>query len=322
MFHCLVFGCGSAYHYRKTKLNYEHLNIIAILDNCQSKWGTYLDEMLIDNPANVHKYQFDYILIMSSYYKEITDQLMQLGVDRSKIIPLSAIINSEVGNGRLTISNQYIRYDDGYRYGIEVGGANNPIKIWDQRVVVKQVDYCDHSLLDDFFSQYSLVKVDIIDDGEKLETFEDNSLDFIVSCHMIEHCRNPIGTIRNFISKLRSKGLIFMAIPDKRYTFDSHRELTTWEHLLLDDERPDRERDKIHYYDKEVPLLSDAELDAMNKSIELDERIHFHVWDANSFIEFIYETKKYLGESFTIEQVGNVNNGEGSNELICVLKKK
>ena len=320
MYRCLVFGSGSAYLYRKFNINYKFVQIIAILDNDQLKWGTRLDGILIDKPNNIYNYEFDYILIASSYYIEIQQQLITLGIGKEKIIPFYAFVNP--GHlGRLSVSNHYIKYDSGYRYGIEVGGANNPIEILDQRVVVKQVDYCDHSLIEDCFSGMTLVKVDIIDDGERLDTIADNSLDFIVACHMLEHCRNPIGTIRNFIQKLRQDGLIILAIPDKRFTFDINREVTQVDHLLLDDIDPSRERDKVHYFDKEVNLLSEEELKFIQKSMEMDERIHFHVWDPNYFIQFICETKKYLKDSFSIEQVGSINNGEGSNEILCILKK-
>ena len=65
-----------------------------------------------------------------------------------------------------------------------------------------------------------LVKVDIVDDGEKLSSFPDGQLDFIIANHMIEHTANPLGTIRNHLRKIREGGVLYYAVPDKRYTFD------------------------------------------------------------------------------------------------------
>jgi ferredoxin len=39
---------------------------------------------------------------------------------------------------------------------------------------------------------YKCVEVDVVDDGERLESFADASLDFVVSSHFLEHCQDPI----------------------------------------------------------------------------------------------------------------------------------
>ena len=69
-------------------------------------------------------------------------------------------------------------------------------------------------------SDFPLVKVDVIDDGEKLSTFEPGSQDFIIANHFLEHTQDPIGTMARFLEVLRPRGILFMAVPDKRYTFD------------------------------------------------------------------------------------------------------
>ena len=77
----------------------------------------------------------------------------------------------------------------------------------------------------------------MIDDGERLETFAEESVDFIVANHFMEHTQDPIRTIETHLSKLRPGGILFYAVPDKRYTFDFRRPRTTLEHLIADYER-------------------------------------------------------------------------------------
>jgi len=75
---------------------------------------------------------------------------------------------------------------------------------------------------------------DVLDDGESLSTIEPASQDFIVANHFLEHCENPIGTIENHLGKLRPGGILFYAVPDKRFTFDYPRDVTPLEHMISD----------------------------------------------------------------------------------------
>jgi Methyltransferase domain len=51
--------------------------------------------------------------------------------------------------------------------------------------------------------------------------------DWIVACHVIEHIPDLINWFSILSSKLNDNGLIFLIIPDKRYTFDIHRRVTS-----------------------------------------------------------------------------------------------
>ena len=59
---------------------------------------------------------------------------------------------------------------------------------------------------------------DIIDDGEVLSKVADNTYDFVIANHFLEHAEDPFSTLKNFARILRPGGMIFMAIPDKRWT--------------------------------------------------------------------------------------------------------
>ncbi len=69
---------------------------------------------------------------------------------------------------------------------------------------------------------------DMIDDGETLSTIDSASQDFVIANHFLEHCENPIQTLRNFLRVLKDGGILYMAVPDKRFTFDVDRPVTTY----------------------------------------------------------------------------------------------
>jgi predicted SAM-dependent methyltransferase len=77
-----------------------------------------------------------------------------------------------------------------------------------------------------------LVEVDIVDNGEALSSIENGMVDFVVANHLIEHCEDPIGALSNWLRATRKGGIVYMAVPDKRFCFDHKRPLTEFDHLL------------------------------------------------------------------------------------------
>jgi 2-polyprenyl-3-methyl-5-hydroxy-6-metoxy-1,4-benzoquinol methylase len=89
--------------------------------------------------------------------------------------------------------------------GIEIGALHSPMPVA-SGVSVTYVDRMSRPEQRASFTElrdYPFVEVDVIDDGERLDSIEDGSLDFVVASHMLEHCENPLGTIRRHAAKLR-----------------------------------------------------------------------------------------------------------------------
>jgi SAM-dependent methyltransferase len=56
---------------------------------------------------------------------------------------------------------------------------------------------------------------------------QENTYDYIVSSHNFEHLSDPIYFLKGCGNVLRAGGLLSMAIPDKKYTFDYFRTLSS-----------------------------------------------------------------------------------------------
>jgi hypothetical protein len=69
---------------------------------------------------------------------------------------------------------------------------------------------------------------------EKVHRQIGRTFDYIVLCHVIEHVPNVIGYINDLRQLLNDGGVMFIACPDKRRTFDAPRPSTPIEHLLDD----------------------------------------------------------------------------------------
>ena len=121
--------------------------------------------------------------------------------------------------------------------GIEIGALYSPLQVGPE-IQMKYVDRLPIAKLREQYPELrdrEFVEPDIIDDGEILSSVPDNSLDFIIANHMLEHCENPLGTIRHHLRKIRLGGILYYAIPEKTQGFDAARGITSFIHLVEDD---------------------------------------------------------------------------------------
>jgi hypothetical protein len=121
----------------------------------------------------------------------------------------------------------------------------------------------------------------VVDDAEALASVPDGSYDFLVAAHVLEHMRNPIGSLVHWLRVVRDGGQVYLVVPDKRSMFDRLRVRTTLEHLVLDYQRPSAERDFEHYLDYAVFVQHAATDQAIAEATRLLDSgfsIHFHVF--------------------------------------------
>lgn len=179
--------------------------------------------------------------------------------------------------------------------GIEFGAGANPYPI-PQDCEVLYADLLTASELEKELYPgqecLDLIMPDLQSDFDSFGGIEDESVDFLVGCHVIEHTKSPISVIEKAYHKLRKGGSLVLVVPDKKKTFDKNRDLTTLEHLIVDHESPNRERDYEHYIDfyKNATAYDIAEED-LEKTIEdnfnINYAIHYHVWIYETFTEMI-----------------------------------
>lgn len=121
-------------------------------------------------------------------------------------------------------------YLDGL-YGLEIGGsAHNSFHL-----NTLNVDYTDdYSTVfkqDEIKLNGSCMKVDIVAQGDDLP-FKDNSVDFVISSHVIEHFFDPIKAVEEWLRVTKPGGFVYIIAPHKERTFDRDRPRTTLEELL------------------------------------------------------------------------------------------
>lgn len=86
MFKILIFGTGVNMQKIINSINYEETVIIAYVDNNKYKTGNKINKTDIISPNQINKYSYDFIIIASIDYINITSQLLDLKVDYHKIV--------------------------------------------------------------------------------------------------------------------------------------------------------------------------------------------------------------------------------------------
>ncbi|MEP7045451.1 MAG: methyltransferase domain-containing protein [Ilumatobacteraceae bacterium] len=209
--------------------------------------------------------------------------------------------------------------------GLEIGPLHLPLTV----PADVDVRYVDRMKVADLRREYpeladwNLTEADVIDDGELLSTIGPESQDFIVANHFLEHCENPIGTIENHLGKLRPGGVLFYAVPDKRFTFDHPRHVTPLAHMIADYENGPAASRRDHFDDwaRFVAYKDDEtseQITARARDLEsAGHSIHMHVWTQAEFLQLILAARERFDDAFDIEACARQEI-----EFMVVLRKK
>jgi predicted SAM-dependent methyltransferase len=195
-----------------------------------------------------------------------------------------------------------VREDLARRYltgsGIEIGALTFPLRK-PRGVQTRFVDYLSR---EDLVRAYganlaaagldpdSIPEVNVVDDAQRLARFDDESVDFVVANHVLEHLEDPVGALRQLLRVIRSRGILYLTLPDARYTFDASRARTTVQHLLHDHaEGPLASR--LEHYEEwarfNEALPDDRVADRVAQFTREGEHHHFHVWQLEDFLELL-----------------------------------
>jgi predicted SAM-dependent methyltransferase len=204
--------------------------------------------------------------------------------------------------------------------GIEIGALHRPLVV-PRAARVRFVDREDVAALRRHYPELQdleLVTIDIVDDGESLATLADASVDFVIANHFIEHTQSPLATLRSHLRVLRPGGVLYLAVPDKRHTFDVAREVTPLEHVLRDlEEGPEWSREQ-HFYEWARYVDKAADVDAHAAKLMADDySIHFHVWTSEAFEQLLQHARDELGMPFEIVELR-----PNQQEFIAVLRRR
>jgi SAM-dependent methyltransferase len=215
---------------------------------------------------------------------------------------------------RRALAERYLAGD-----GIEIGALHRPLHL-PAAARVRYVDRYDEAGLRSHYpelAELALVPVDVVDDGETLGSLDDASVDFVIANHFIEHTQSPLATLRSHLRVLRPGGVLYLAVPDKRRTFDVDRDVTPLRHVVRDlEDGPEWSRAE-HFRDWAAHV--DKADDVAARAAELladDYSIHFHVWTPDAFGELLAYAGGELGLPFAVQELQ-----DNGHEFVVILRR-
>lgn len=157
--------------------------------------------------------------------------------------------------------------------GLEIGPSHCPCAPKGEGYDVEGIDYLDQAGL---IAKYRALgvdttrieSVDYIWDGRPYSeiTGKKEYYDYIIASHVIEHTTDFIGFLRDCSSMLKSTGVLNLAVPDKRYTLDHFRMVTTLG-KVIDDEASQNKNGSIGTY-----------MDYLNYAVVRGQRTSWPKW--------------------------------------------
>lgn len=159
------------------------------------------------------------------------------------------------------------------------------------------------------------------------------TFDYVVANHVLEHVDNPVQWLIDLARMVRDDGVMFLAVPDKKYNFDRFRSDTPLSHLLADYFRGHGDH-REHGVD--IGLFYDTTY--VGKPIDVREKLdlarlrrvfaeeshpgrHNHVFQSETFESRVLRPLQFLGLwPYTLLDFGDAPSNHG--EFHLVLQKR
>jgi SAM-dependent methyltransferase len=192
--------------------------------------------------------------------------------------------------------------------GLELGPGHQPFVVPDDGVTVTFVDRWSPDQSGELFPQLAahgtFVRPDIVADfnTDRLDALSDESQDFVIASHVLEHLAEPIGFLDAVHRVLRPGGVALLLLPDRHRTRDVGRPATALDHLVSEHNEHVTEVSDDHVVEflrsrGKLPAGDDAE---RRRVLDHHRRrsVHVHCWDADEFFAVLVWGVEHLGHQW------------------------
>lgn len=174
--------------------------------------------------------------------------------------------------------------------GLEIGAQDNPTRV-QKGVRVAYVDRLTRAetARKSGLDPKTLVEPTHLLDAESLAGIADQSQDFLIALHVLEHADEPLAVLREWLRVLRPGGALLLGLPNATANeYDFMRRPLPLAHFVAEGRASDpaaRREHKLAHWREFIELVDEVAPESsdfaplLRRYIEEDDRIHFHVYD-------------------------------------------
>ncbi len=219
--------------------------------------------------------------------------------------------------------------------GLEIGALNEPLVKKKDVKERGEIFYLDHLATDELKEKYKddisvevdeIVSVDFVcRDGNIVKATSGEMFDYVIASHVVEHAPNLLQFLKDIHEILKPGGHCILIIPDKRFTFDLNRPVTTFgavlEKFLFRQETPsvsavydhfatavevnghDIWYGKSNVWDPKLLVSEAFAWDAARRVKHEDKYfdVHINIFTPHSFFEILKKAFRHKIFSFVVE---------------------
>lgn len=232
-------------------------------------------------------------------HKDLAERCASLHAQRRAL--LEARSEHEINVARRTIAALYISGN-----GVEVGAGSRPFPI----PPAANCYYGDVRSQEDLVQYFGTSEVSLTGtiDAQTMAGIPEDSLDFVISAHVIEHLYDPLGAIAASIERLRVNGNFLLVVPEMSETWDRRRPPTTLAHIKGDwldgglGTKLQAYVEHVRYVHPEITGQVIPELEVEREACVIMAAgmdVHVHAWRMQDFRELLDYAASPLGFRIT-----------------------
>lgn len=216
--------------------------------------------------------------------------------------------------------------------GIELGPGSHPMPLPFPGVSIQYVDRWEpeenHRLFTNIDAGATFRKPDVIAnlDVQALTAFGDETQDFVIASHLLEHLVDPLRQLHEMYRVLKPGGVLLMFLPDRRFTFDRKRSPTPLAHLIEDHRQQatvasdEHVEDYLRKTDVWDPSWTEQDI---RDQFDLNRRrsIHVHCWSEDEFLPVLEHSILEMGMRWTLLDAAFIADATDGFEFGFVLRR-
>src|SRR6202012_4998439 len=195
--------------------------------------------------------------------------------------------------------------------GLEIGPYDQPT-VFKSEADVRYLDWKDKEQLVRECTHPDMIvdipEIDYVVHSNRYGDYISDKFDYIIANHVMEHAPNMIQWLSDLCDMMQPGGILFLALPDKKFSFDKYRQDTALSHFVaeylagVEDIPREHQIECEIYYDeafvnKPMRVTDKLDLNRIEKNLRPPPHvgIHSHVFESGTIVSKVLKPIMMMG---------------------------